>query len=106
MDGALTLTIAGALTFTTADAARTQLTALLDRSSARVVMLDLGELRFCDLTGLRVLLKAAARATAAARTVRVVAASAELDWLLTLTRTAPSLGYPPGAGRDSTDGSA
>jgi anti-anti-sigma factor len=56
-DGALTLTVTGELDTTTADTARTQLTALLQRSSAPQVQLDLSGLVFCDLAGLHVLLQ-------------------------------------------------
>jgi anti-anti-sigma factor len=104
-DGVLALTVTGELTVTTADTACTQLTAFLGRSSAPEATVDLSGLTFCDLTGLRVLLQAAARGAAAGRPVRVVAASAEVQWLMTLTEAAPSLGYrpaaeppPPGAG--------
>ncbi len=97
-DGAVTWTVTGELTFTTGDTARTALTALLDRCPAPMVGLNLSGLHFCDRTGLQVLLQVAARAAATGRAVRVVAASTEVDCLLTLTRTAPSLGYLSGAG--------
>ncbi len=97
VDGHLTLTVTGDLTCVTAEAAHVQLTALLDRSSAPVVRMDLARLRFCDLTGLRTLLEVAARAAAAGRQVRTVAASLELECLLTVTETAPLLGYQPAA---------
>lgn len=94
-DQRITLTVTGELTFTTADAARAQLTVLIDRCPAPEIRMDLRDLDFCDVAGLRVLLQLAARASAAGRPIRVVAASAELDWLLTFTETAPSLGYQP-----------
>jgi anti-anti-sigma factor len=94
-DETLTLTVTGELTITTADTARTQLAALLQRSSAPQVRLDLGGLSFCDLAGLRVLLQISVLADAADRTIRVSAASPAVNNLLNLTRTAASLGYQP-----------
>ncbi|GIF45442.1 STAS domain-containing protein [Actinoplanes xinjiangensis] len=94
-DGALTLTVTGELCTITADTARTQLTALLQRSSAPQVRLDLSRVHFCDLAGLRVLLEVSVQAAAADRPIRVSAASPAVDYLLNLTQTAPSLGYQP-----------
>ncbi|OJF12886.1 STAS domain-containing protein [Couchioplanes caeruleus] len=96
-DGVLTLTMTGELSITTAETARTQLTALLERSPAPQARLDLSGLDFCDLAGLRLLLHVSAQTAAAGRAVRVSAASPAVDYLLTLTRTAPSLGYQPAA---------
>jgi anti-anti-sigma factor len=95
--GVLTLTLTGDLAFTTVGTARTQLAALLDRSSAPEVRVDLSLLGFCDAAGLRLLLEVTSRAAEVGVTVRVVAASAPVDWLLTLTELAPSLGYQPAA---------
>jgi anti-anti-sigma factor len=92
-NGVLTLTLTGELTFTTVGTARTQLAALLDRSSPPEVQVDLSGVDFCDAAGLRLLLEVTSQAAVAGVTVRVVAASAPVDWLLTLTESASSLGY-------------
>ncbi|MEV6602485.1 STAS domain-containing protein [Actinoplanes sp. NPDC051346] len=96
-DGVLTVLITGELCITTADTARTQLRTLLERSPAPQVRLDLSGLDFCDLTGLRILLQVSEQSAAAGRTVRVSAASPAVSYLLTLTETAPLLGYQPTA---------
>ncbi|WIM92564.1 GAF domain-containing protein [Actinoplanes oblitus] len=72
----------------------TRLTALLDEP-VTTLELDLTGLRFCDLTGLRVLLDLREHATVTGRTVSVVAASGVVRMLMQITDTASLLGYPP-----------
>jgi anti-sigma B factor antagonist len=77
---------------------RTAVTAALGhalRTRATVVVADLTGTKFCDGTGLRVLLNAHSRAAAAGRQLRVAAAAPQVRRMLTLPGAGPTLDLYP-----------
>ena len=92
--GVVRVTLTGELSAPVDAGVPARLNAVFDEP-ASMVHLDLSGLGFCDVAGLRVLLKLAQRAAADGRQVRVVEASQPVRVVLQLTGTATYFGYPP-----------
>jgi len=94
VDGVVRVKVTGELARPLDSAAAAQLMALLDQPGP-VLELDLSGLRFCDVAGLRILLRLQQGAIAAGGLARVVAATPVVRLLLEVTETASLFGYPP-----------
>jgi anti-sigma B factor antagonist len=95
LDGCTVVALEGELDMSTADQLRDDLMTLIEVNKGHIV-LDLGELRFCDSAGLAVFVKAhnhldgAGRRLAVARPTPVVARILDLSGLAQVLPTAPS----------------
>jgi anti-anti-sigma factor len=89
VDGVVTVAVAGELAVPWAQAAYGRLVAIVDEHLTSVVALDLAGVQFCDAAGLRALLELRGHVLAAGGRLHVIAVSEPMEWLFTVTGTAP-----------------
>ncbi len=84
MDDRIVVSLRGELDIAQVDSVEAQLTRL--EAGGKQVVLDLSELQFLDSMGLRLILRADARAREEGRTVRIVKGPEQVQRVFTLTR--------------------